>query len=153
MFELASWVWKSRPLTPGSLMSSTRQHGTSGNLCSNNSATEENIFGSRSTDRNKRPSASRSEGSSSTTRMTGASGTSIVLDGLCCVTRTSSRAEAGPTELQRNPCVRGSTNVHLGFDDQSANWSSSQVGPLARTALNFAQVGLTGNSSFFPAGK
>jgi hypothetical protein len=33
------------------------------------------------------------------------------------------------------------------------NWSSSQVGPLARTALNFAQVGLTGNSSFFPAGK
>jgi hypothetical protein len=94
MFELANWVWKSRPLTPGNLMSSTRQQGTSGNFCSNSSATEENNLDTRSTDRNKRPSASRSEGSSSTTRTTGVSGASICLDGLRRVTRTSSRAEA-----------------------------------------------------------
>jgi hypothetical protein len=75
------------------------------------------------------------------------------LDGLRCVTRVSSPAEAVPTELQRSPRVRGSTNVHLGFDDQSANGSSSQVGPLARTTLNLAHVELTGNSSFFLARK
>src|ERR1700729_1146092 len=121
MFELASWVWKSRPLTPGNLMSSTRQQGTSGNLCSNSSATEENNLDSRSTDRNKRPNASRSEGSSSTTRTTGvAESGSIGPEGLRCVTGHSSQANAGPTELQRSPCVRGSTNFHLGFGDQLA---------------------------------
>src|SRR3984885_13539701 len=87
---VASWVWKSRPLTPGSLMSSTRQHGASGNLCSNSSATDGNNFDSRLTDRNKRPSASRSEGSSSTTRTTGVSGASISLDGLPSITRAPS---------------------------------------------------------------
>jgi hypothetical protein len=53
---------------PGSLKRCTRQHGASGNLCRINSATDANNFGSRSTERNKRPSASRTQESSSTMR-------------------------------------------------------------------------------------
>jgi hypothetical protein len=43
-------------------MSSTMQHGASGSFCCKNSAVEANSLGSRPTDRNKRLSASRTEG-------------------------------------------------------------------------------------------
>src|SRR5262249_42794014 len=58
MFALASSAWKSRPLSPGNLTSSTRQLVTSGSLLLNNSAAEPNVPTLRLTDRNRLLSAS-----------------------------------------------------------------------------------------------
>src|SRR5260370_24750149 len=71
MFACRSWAWKSRPLTPGRRMSSTRQVAPSGRLCCRNSAVEPNSSPCRSTERNKLLSASRTEGSSATTKTIG----------------------------------------------------------------------------------
>src|SRR5580704_3986386 len=51
---LANSVWKSRPLKPGSLTSSTRQHGTSASLLRRNSAAEANTSACNPTDWNRR---------------------------------------------------------------------------------------------------
>src|SRR5271156_719470 len=122
IFDAVSWVWKSRPLTPGSLMSSKRQHGASGSVYCNNSAVEANNFGSRLTDRNKLLSPSRTEASSSTTRTIGApTCASICLGELRCVTRTSfPREDAGSSGLPCRPRVPLKlAPVPLGFDDHS----------------------------------
>src|SRR5262245_34480039 len=73
MFALASSAWKSSPLTPGNLTSSTRQLATSGSLLRNKSAAEPNVSTLRLTDRNRLLSASLSDSSSSTTNTIGAS--------------------------------------------------------------------------------
>ena len=77
-------------------MSSTTQHGASGSSCCKNSPVEPNSLGSRPTDRNRLLNASRTSGSSSTTRTIGISGTaSICFDGLRCVTTNPSCRRTG----------------------------------------------------------
>ena len=90
-------------------MSSTMQHGASGSLCCKNSAVEPNSLGSRPTDRNKLLNASRTSGSSSTTRTTGVSGAaSICWDDPRWITINPSRNEARLPEPSRRPRVAGS---------------------------------------------
>src|ERR1700760_2798040 len=68
MSAVASSRWKSRPLCPGSLTSSTRQLGPSGGSDLRKSETDANSSAFRPTDRNRRPSELRSSASSSMTR-------------------------------------------------------------------------------------
>ena len=67
MFALASSAWKSSPLSPGNLTSSTRQLGPSDNLLRRNSGAEAKAATCKPPDRNRRANASRSEASSSIT--------------------------------------------------------------------------------------
>ena len=71
MSAFSSWPWKSRPLTPGNLMSSTRQLAPSGRLRCRNSAAEPKSSTCRPTERNRLLNASRTDGSSSTTNTMG----------------------------------------------------------------------------------
>src|SRR5216683_956405 len=73
MFALASSPWKSSPLTPGNLTSSTRQLATSGSSLRKKSPAEPNVSTLRLTDRNRLLSASRTDSSSSTTNTIGCS--------------------------------------------------------------------------------
>src|SRR5262245_61473925 len=66
MFAAASSRWKSRPLCPGSLTSSTRQVGPSGRPDFKNSGSDASALTCRPTDLSKLPSASLISGSSST---------------------------------------------------------------------------------------
>src|SRR5262249_33880818 len=73
MFALASSAWKSSPLIPGNLTSSTRQLATSASLLRKKSAVEPNVSTLSLTDRNRLLSASRMDSSSSTTNTVGSS--------------------------------------------------------------------------------
>src|SRR5436190_1362166 len=69
-------LWKLKlthyPLMPGSLISSTRELGASGRLLRRNSCAEANSSTCNPTDSTRRCMARRTEGSSSTTKTTGA---------------------------------------------------------------------------------
>ena len=73
MLALANSDWKSSPLRPGNLMSSTRQLGLSGSFVCRNSGAEPNTSACKPTDLNKLARASHSETSSSITHTTGCS--------------------------------------------------------------------------------
>ena len=59
MSDLASSPWKSSPLMPGNLTSSTRQLGASGNLVRKNACVDAKVLTSNPTERNRLPSDSR----------------------------------------------------------------------------------------------
>src|SRR4029434_9480568 len=71
ILALASSAWKSRPLTPGSLTSRTRQQAASGRFAAKNSAVDANASTRSPTDRIRLLTAPRNEASSSTRKTTG----------------------------------------------------------------------------------
>src|SRR5450432_1124641 len=100
-------------------MSSTRQHGASGSRCCKNSVVDPNNLGSRPTDRNKLLNASRTSGSSSTTRTIGVSGSaSFCLNGRRCVTTIPSRTETRLPGSPRRPYVAQPSGLALTIEQQ-----------------------------------
>src|ERR1700690_3094654 len=67
----ASDSWKSRPLAPGSRMSSTRQLGVAGRTALRKPSVEAKVCASNPTDSRRLLTASRTEASSSTTKIVG----------------------------------------------------------------------------------
>src|SRR3954471_5981815 len=95
IFSWANVLWKYKPLGPGSLMSRTRQLGTSGSLLCRNSGAEPNVSAPSPTDRKRLVSALRSEGSSSITNTTGGrSGASFVIRHGTLATHRENRSAA-----------------------------------------------------------
>src|SRR5258708_469726 len=126
MFACWSWAWKSRPLTPGRRMWSTRQLAPSGRLCCRNSAVEPNSSTCRSTERNRRLKATRAEGSTSTTNTTGRAWAARCGCGPRLTSRPSRRTAcpAGQGELESRPgaVVAGSPYASsIRFDDRPAD--------------------------------
>ena len=105
MPDAASWCWKSNPPRPGSLTSSTRQPGASGRLLCTNSGAHPNESTSNPTERNSLARASRTDGSSSTTKTTGCSSLINIHPRTRWRTATLPRRSAWPGAAQRSVCI------------------------------------------------